>query len=127
MVCPPFYTLCPDLRCIRGTILDCIDFDKDLYKVSKTFGTTPTVRCPDYSYAVSFDLCPSLKVCSDPTQLVCPDGTCKADYSLCGSPIECINPVFPFWCKNGRCVKDRESCWWGVVCGPGKVLCETGC
>ena len=113
--CPFGTVLCPDLTC-RNSLSQCkTDYPecgKDQY------------RCRDQSCVDNIEKCPSTLKCSDPAQMVCPDGKCVF-YSVlnCGR-IKICPESEPFLCLDYSCAKNAESCTHFPACGHGKVLCS---
>ena len=79
LVCPIGKVLCPDLTC-QDNYYNCL-LSEEL-PIAK-------VRCIDQTIATGNKYCPSTITCSNPQQVVCPDGQCVDNEIFCNDNKEC--------------------------------------
>ena len=75
------------------------------------------IRCPDgLTCAVSFDDCPTMVTCSDPSHVLCPDQSCQP------TAHQCVQPP-PNKATAPDTIKYRQR---GASCGPQMLKCADG-
>ena len=114
-VCPIGKVLCADLTC-RDNYDECVETEKK---------PDTSLRCIGQEI-VSKDSaasCPSVTVCTNEDDVVCPDNTCVSNEIYCSALKRCPTN-YPYLCSNNLCASDYKSCSSGVSCGQGLSLCN---
>jgi hypothetical protein len=148
-LCPKDKVLCKDKSCAVD-LLSCKDSDLDNSRTCILDAQTQKLgyRCLDGRCMEEKNKCFSVNPsCSIESPILCPDGTCKAEYSLCKSVgceskdmiqcpnkicvnkekylVSCMNEIGcplikPHRCYDGTCVQKLEDCPISVKCPPSK-------
>jgi hypothetical protein len=112
VVCPLGKVLCPDLTC------------KDHHSECPLSPVlTSKVRCVEQTQVSSNSDCPTTISCSNPDDVVCPDGSCVENEIMCKPLKECPDK-YPYLCFGSSCQIDFSMCPANIACGDYKSLCE---
>ena len=112
VVCPLGKVLCPDLTC-----------KDDHSECPLSPVLTAKIRCIEQTQVDNNYDCPTPITCSNPDDVVCPDGTCVENEIMCKPLKECPDK-FPYLCFGSTCQSDFIYCPANIACGDFKSLCE---
>ncbi|GAB5372930.1 hypothetical protein AAMO2058_001706500 [Amorphochlora amoebiformis] len=127
--CAPTSNDCPSPQvCPPGTFL-CDDGQSCASNSSFCFDTTPGVacasskiRCHSGICADSVFDCPARTSCGGAGLVLCSDGSCRTNTTMCPSVYQCYDGEIR--CPGGNCAKRLSDCPSQITCPKGYVLCE---